>query len=192
MSRAKPVTYQEANAEQREVWDEIIASRGDAATFVGEDGSLIGPFNSMVSSPKIGRKIGALGEGIRFGSSVDNRLLELAIITVGAHWRSNFEWYAHSRMAAEAGVEVAVIEALAAGEEPNCSKADEAIVHRFAADLVGTGRVATDRFEAARDLLGEQGVIDLISTIGYYSLISLTLNALAIPLPQGQPGNWAD
>lgn len=192
MSRIDPVTYENANAEQREVWDQLVASRGGSMSLVGEDGGLVGPFNSMVSSPAIGGRIGALGQAIRFGSSVENRLLELAIITVGAHWRSNFEWFAHSRMAAEAGIDSSVIDALAADEQPSFAKDDEDTVHRFAAELVKTGRVSDSNFDAAKSLLGQQGVLDLISTIGYYSLISLTLNAQQIPLPGGRPGTWAD
>jgi 4-carboxymuconolactone decarboxylase len=192
MSRIDPVTYDSAEPEQREVWDQIVASRGGSMSLVGDDGGLVGPFNSMVASPAIGGRIGALGEAIRFGSSVDNRLLELAIITVGAHWRSNFEWFAHSRMAAEAGIEPEVIEALADGREPTFSRPDEAIIHRYAHQLITTGRVSDADFAAAGELLGQQGVIDLTSTIGYYSLISLTLNALQIPPPGGQPGTWAD
>lgn len=190
MTRATPITYDQTTPEQREVWDGIIASRGGATNLVGDDGALIGPFNSMVASPRIGGRIQELGQAIRFGSSVDNRLLELAIITVGAHWRSNFEWFAHSRMAAEAGVDASVIDALAEGRTPDFAKTDEATVHRFAHDLVTTGRVGQAEFDDAKELLGEQGVIDLISTIGYYSLISLTLNALAIPLPAGQTPTW--
>lgn len=192
MSRATPVTYDNATPQQQEVWDSIIATRGDPSTLVGEDGALVGPFNSMVASPTIGKRIGDLGQAVRYSSSVDNRLLELAIITVGAHWRSNFEWFAHSRLAAAAGVDSSVIDALAAGEAPTFTKDDEAVVHRFAEQLVKSGRVAKADFDAARALLGEQGVIDLITTIGYYSLISLTLNALDIPLPGGQTPTWAD
>ncbi|MGI9598390.1 MAG: carboxymuconolactone decarboxylase family protein [Acidimicrobiales bacterium] len=192
MSRATPVTYDAATPEQQEVWDSIIASRGDPATLVGEDGALVGPFNSMVSSPTIGKRMGDLGEAVRFSSSVDNRLLEMAIITVGAHWRSNFEWYAHSRLAAAAGVDQSVIDAMAEGREPSFEKQDDATVHRFAHQLVGTGRVEQAAYDAARELLGEQGVLDLITTIGYYSLVSLTLNALEVPLPGGQTPTWPD
>ncbi len=190
MTRATPITYDETTPEQREVWDNIVATRGDPSRLVGEDGSLVGPFNSMVASPDLGGRIGELGSAVRFRSAVDNRLLELAIITVGAHWRSNFEWHAHSRMAADAGIDPTIIDALAEGRAPTFDNDDEATVHRFAAALVGTGRVPQDAFDAAKDLLGERGVIDLITTIGYYSLISLTLNALEIPLPGGLTPTW--
>lgn len=188
--RITPITYDQTTPQQRQVWESLLTTRGDPSRLVGEDGALVGPFNSMIASPDIGGRISELGSAVRFRNSVDNRLLELAIITVGAHWRSNFEWYAHSRMAADAGIDRSVIDALAEGTTPTFGNEDEAIVHRFAADLVGTGRVPQNTFDAAKNLLGEQGVIDLITTIGYYSLISLTLNALEIPLPDGQTPTW--
>jgi 4-carboxymuconolactone decarboxylase len=172
------------------VWNSILASRGDPSRLVADHGGLVGPFNSMVSSPLIGGRIAALGEAIRFSSSVEARLLELAIITVGAHWRSNFEWWAHSRMAAEAGIDAEVIDALAEGRTPTFAKQDEETIHRFASTLLTTTRVSDEDFNAVKAVVGEQGALDLISTIGYYCMISLTLNALAIPLPGGQEPTW--
>lgn len=116
MSRAKPLQYEDATPEQQEVWDTLVASRGNPATLVGPDGGLVGPFNAMVSSPGIGKRVSALGAKVRFQNSVDNRLLELAICTVGAHWRSNFEFWAHGRMAIEAGIDRSIVDSLAAGE----------------------------------------------------------------------------
>ena len=192
MSRIPPITHDQADQRQREVWDAIVASRGGAARLVGDDGSLIGPFNSMVTSPDIGARIAALGEAVRFHNTVDNRLLELAITTVGAHWRSNFEFWAHGRLAVEAGIDQSIVDALAAGQEPVFQADDEATVHRFASALVTTGRVDDATFAATRDLVGEQGVVDLITGIGYYCLISLTLNGLAIQLPPGVEPIWPD
>ncbi len=190
MSRATPVTFDNATPEQQEVWNSILASRGDPARLVADHGGLVGPFNAMVSSPTIGGRMAALGEAIRFSSSVDARLLELAIATVGAHWRSNFEWWAHSRLAIEAGIAPEIIDALAAGTEPVFTNDDERTIHRFTSALLDDARVADADYAAAKAVLGEQGVLDLISTIGYYCMISLTLNALAIPLPGGEEPTW--
>lgn len=190
MSRVKPLQYEDATPEQKEVWDTLASSRGDSANLVGPDGGLVGPFNAMVSSPGIGKRTGALGAKIRFENSVDNRLLELAICTVGAHWRSNFEFWAHGRMAVEAGIDQATIDSLAAGQAPDFSNEDEACIYDFANQLVKTGRVDQARFDATHAIVGEPGIFDLISAIGYYCMISLTLNALDVPLPPGQTPFW--
>ena len=191
-SRATPITYDDATPEQQRLWDELLGSRGGPQALVGPDGSLRGPFNHMVASPNLGKRMGDLGQGVRFEASIERRLQELAIITVGAHWRSNFEFWAHARMAIDHGIEPSAIDALAAGEPPSFEREDEAEVHRFAAQLVTTGRVDRDRYDAVRQRVGEQALIDLITTIGYYSLVSLTLNAHAVPLPEGNDPIWPD
>lgn len=191
-SRATPITYDAATEEQRELWDELQGSRGGAMDLVGPDGALVGPFNHMVASPNLGRRMGELGHGVRFEASVERRLQELAIITVGAHWRSEFEFWAHGRMATDNGIDQAVVDDLAANREPTFDRDDEAEVHALAASLVGTGRVDDEVYEAVRQRLGEQALVDLITTIGYYSLISLTLNAHRIPLPDGVTPVWED
>ncbi|MEL6983326.1 MAG: carboxymuconolactone decarboxylase family protein, partial [Actinomycetota bacterium] len=178
--------------EQRALWDELVASRGGAMSLVGPDGALVGPFNHMVASPNLGKRMGDLGHAVRFEASVERRLQELAIVTVGAHWRSNFEFWAHARMALEQGIDRSVIDALAAGDTPNFEQADEAEVHRLASQLVATGRVEQASYDAVRDRLGEQALVDLITTVGYYSLISLTLNAHQVPMPEGEAPIWTD
>jgi 4-carboxymuconolactone decarboxylase len=191
-NRSTPITYDTTTPEQRALWDELVSSRGGAMTLVGPDGALVGPFNHMVTSPNLGKRMGDLGHGVRFEASVERRLQELAIITVGAHWHSNFEFWAHARMASDQGVDRAVIDALADGRDPDFETDDEAEVHRLASQLVGTGRVDQDTYDAVRDRLGETALADLITTIGYYSLICLTLNAHQVPLPEGEDPIWPD
>ena len=189
-SRATPVTRNDASPEQLALWDELVGSRGGAMNLIGPDGALVGPFNHMVASPNLGKRMGDLGQGVRFEAVIDRRLQELAIITVGAHWRSNFEFWAHGRMAIDHGIDRSVVDALAEGGEPTFERDDEAEVYGFASQLVTTGRVDEDRYEAVRRRVGEQALVDLITTIGYYSLISLTLNAHQIPLPEGVEPIW--
>ncbi len=191
-SRATPITHEDASPQQRELWDELVASRGGAMTLVGPDGALVGPFNHMLASPDLGQRMGHLGQGVRFEASVERRLQELAIITVGAHWRSNFEFWAHGRMATDNGIDASVVTALAEGRTPTFEREDEAEVHGLASQLVGTGRVDEATYEQVRQRIGEQALVDLITTIGYYSLVSLTLNAHQVPLPDGVEAIWPD
>lgn len=191
-SRATTVRYDDASPAQQEVWDALLASRGGPDRLVGPDGGLRGPYNHMVSSPALGQKMAELGHAVRFEASIDRRLQELAMSTVGAHWRSNFEFWAHGRMAVEQGVDQAVIDALAEGREPEFEKDDEALIYAFSRQLVTTGRVDAERYQEVRDLVGEQALADLITTIGYYSLVSLTLNAHWVPLPEGNEPIWPE
>ncbi|HZU74932.1 MAG TPA: carboxymuconolactone decarboxylase family protein [Acidimicrobiales bacterium] len=170
------------------LWDAITATRG--ASVVGGEGGLVGPFNAWVHAPGVGARMSALGATLRFETSIDRRLLELAIITVGAHWRAEFEWWAHSRMAREAGVTDEVIEAIREGRVPSFADPAEGVVHAVASQLAATGGLADATYGEAHRLLGDRGLVELVSLCGYYTLVSFTLNAFRVPLPPGVAPAW--
>lgn len=188
MTRLPSLPRDILGAKGQTLWDSITEKRGASA--VAPEGGLVGPFNAWVTAPDVGARLADLGAVLRFGTSIDRRLLELAIITVGAHWRAEFEWWAHSRMAREQGVTSAVIDAIAAGDEPPFANDDERVVHAVARQLMTDGRLAADTFDAAHKLLGDQGLIELVSLCGYYTLVSFTLNAFEVPLPPGEIPTW--
>ena len=170
------------------LWDTITSSRGQQ--IVGADGALAGPFNAWVTAPTLGERLLALGTVLRFESSLDRRLLELAIITVGAHWKAEFEWYAHSRMAREAGLSEDVIDAVRRGDAPPFATDSERTVHAVAGALATTGSLDDATYREAEGLLGPAGLVELVSLCGYYTLVSYTLNAFAVPLPAGVSPAW--
>jgi 4-carboxymuconolactone decarboxylase len=170
------------------VWDSITASRGTITT---EQGTLMGPFNAWVLAPGIGARLAELGAALRFESSVERRLLEVAIITVGAHWKAEFEWWAHSRMALHHGVSPEAVEAIAAGRTPTLPD-DERIVHAVARQLTEDGHVDDETYRAAHELLGDRGIVELITLCGYYSLVSFTLNAFEVALPPDNEPVWPE
>ena len=122
----------------------------------------------------------------RFNSSLPPRLSELAICITGAFWKANYEWFAHAPMAIKAGIDPAAIEAIRTGATPKFTKSDEQAIYDFAIELVTAKRVSNATFERAKKEIGETSVIDLVGIIGYYSLVSVTLNAFELPLPEGE------
>ena len=104
----------------------------------------------------------------------------------GAFWKANYEWYAHAPLAIKAGVDPAAIEAIRTGGTPKLTKADEQAIYDFAIELITRRRVSDATFERAKKELGLTSVIDLVGIIGYYGLVSVTLNAFEIPLPEGE------
>jgi len=170
----------------QKVWDSITASRG---AIVADEGHLIGLFNAWVTAPGIGGRLAELGAALRFESSIERRLLEVAIITVGAHWKAEFEWWAHSRMALHFGVSPEAVEAIARGATPLLPD-DEAVVHAVARQLVDSGHIDAPTYEAAHQLLGDRGVVELVTLCGYYSLVSFSHNAFEVPLPPGETPTW--
>ncbi len=171
------------------MWDGIVGSRGSG--LIGPDGGLTGPFNAFVHAPVVGRRLSSLGRVLRSETSIERRLSELAIITVGARWKAEFEWWAHARMAREHGVAGEVVDAIGRGEEPPFRAEDERVVYTVAWQLAGTGQLSEDAFRAARQLLGDAGVVELVSLCGYYTLVSFLLNAFTVPLPPGAAVMWA-
>jgi 4-carboxymuconolactone decarboxylase len=170
------------------LWDELVATRGDQ--IVDDAGGLRGPFNAWLRAPKVGSRLAPLGLALRHDMSLDRNLIELAIVTVGAHFRAEFEWWAHSRMARHHGVSEEVIAALAAGREPEFDDDPERIVHQVAAELVETGRLSETTYATARSQLDEGQLVELVTLCGYYTLVSFTLNAFDVGLPAGADPQW--
>lgn len=190
MSRLPDLPKDALDEQGRTLWDSLAATRG--AAVVSAEGGLIGPFNAWVTAPEVGTRLADLGGVLRFGTSIDRRLLELAIITVGARWRAEFEWWAHSRMARDHGVADDVIEAIARGEQPAFADDADRAVHAVAAQLADRGRIDDDVYAAAQRVLGDAGMVELVSLCGYYTLVSFTLNAFDVPLPPGVARTWDD
>ncbi len=188
MSRLPNLRRAELDERGQGVWDAIVGSR--EGRLVNDQGGLHGPFNAFVHAPTVGRRLGELGRTLRFETSIERRLLEMAIITVGAWWKAEFEWWAHAQMARDNGVSDAVVEAVGRGEDPPFEAEDERTVYALARQLMQTGRVDDATYGNARELLGDAGLVELVSLCGYYATISFLLNAFEVPLPPGAHPTW--
>ena len=134
------------------MWDLLVAGRG--SQLVTDEGTLAGPFNAWVHAPEAGSRLAELGGHLRFHTSMERRLSEVAIITVGARWKAEFEWWAHSPMAVQQGVPEAAVDAIGRGEEPTFEADDEGVVYRVARQLADGGRVDDATYASAQTLLG--------------------------------------
>ena len=181
---------EELGPEGQQLWDSIVSSRGGSV--VTADGGLAGPFNAFVTAPDAGQRLSSLGATLRFGTSIERRLSEVAIITIGARWRAEFEWWAHARMAREHGVADAVVDAIGRGEDPPFEADDERAVYTVARQLSHSGHVDQETYDAAHRILGNAGMVELVSLCGYYTLVSFLLNAFAVPLPPDALPMWAE
>ncbi|MGG5822452.1 carboxymuconolactone decarboxylase family protein [Falsiroseomonas sp. HW251] len=167
----------ELDAAQREVWDRVVS---------GPRGQVIGPLRAAIHNAELAGRWSALGEALRFNTSLPKRLSELAICVTGRRWSSQVEWFVHARAAEQAGVSVAVLDAIRDGRAPYIADAGEAAVYDFARELQHDGRVSDAAYAAARDAFGVKGVVELTALIGYYTMVSMTLNAHGVPLPDGE------
>lgn len=177
MSRLPDLDPEKFSPEQKKV---------HAAVLAGPRGKVVGPIKVWLKNAGLAEHAQALGAYCRFNSSLPPRLSELAICTTGAFWKANYEWFAHAPLAIKAGIDPAAIEAIRVGGTPKLNKSDEQVVYDFTRELLTTRRASPATFERAKKELGETGVIDLVGIIGYYGLVSVTLNAFELPLPEGE------
>jgi 4-carboxymuconolactone decarboxylase len=147
---------------------------------------LRGPFNALLRSPELCDLVQRVGAYVRYSTSIPARLNEMAIIMAGRKWTAQYEFYAHRRLAIEAGLKTDICDAIAAGTRPTGMQDDEATVYDFCTELLGTGQVSDAHYNRVEDKFGERGVIDLIGAVGYYSLVSMVLNVDGVPLPAGE------
>jgi 4-carboxymuconolactone decarboxylase len=174
--RFPPLAPEDMTPEQRAAADAIRT---------GPRGGLRGPFQAWLRSPELANRLQKVGEFVRFSSSVPARLNELAILITARAWDAQFEWWAHHRLALEAGLDPAVAADIAEGRRPTSMQPDEAVVYDFCTELRTTRRVSDTTLATATALLGERGVIELIGVSGYYDLVSMTLNVAEVALPDG-------
>lgn len=186
--RLSPIDRNQLSADQQQVLDNIEQGpRGQGRSGIG----LIGPFGVWVRCPGVGNPVQQLGTAVRFQTSLPENIKEVAICTVGVFYQARFEFSAHKRLAIKAGVSEDCLNRLRDGDAPGF-EGDEDLAYRFADDLLNNHRVADPLYQEAMDQFGEQGVIELNTAIGYYCLISLTLNNFDVPLEPGMEDPFAD
>jgi len=142
-----------------------------------------GPFNAWLRSPELADRLQKVGEYVRFNTSLDKRLNEMAIIMTAQYWGSQYEWYAHAPLAIKAGLDPEIVAALGAGNKPEKMKDDEAMVWEFTTQLRRDHGVNDAIYAKAVEKFGENGVMDLVAVNGYYDVVSMTLNVARVSPP---------
>lgn len=155
------------------------------------DGSLAGPFNAMLHAPAVGGPLQELGAALRTRGGLPGRARELAVLAVAAHHRSAFEWWAHSVIAADLGVPGELVDAVRA-QDPTVRAGDavEQAVLDATRTLLGTGDLDDGRYAAARDALGDAGLVELTTLVGYYCLLAMQLRVFRVALPGDAVDAW--
>lgn len=185
MTRIHRFTPDELDERQRAVYDAIAAGpRGGgppSVPVVDEQGRLEGPFNAMLLAPALGEALQRLGGIIRFRGALGDRARELAILTVAVHHRSGFEQRAHEILGADAGLTKSEIEAVRTGGPLDLPDAEEAAVLAVTRELLARGELDGVAYRAAVPVLGEAGLFELTTLIGYYTLLALQMRVFEVP-----------
>ena len=176
-TRVAPLRDDEMNDEQRAVAKEIAGARG---------GVLGGPFAIWVRDAELAKRINVLSDRLRKNSGLEKRLLELLVLVVTQQWKANYAWSAHARQALELGVAPEVVEAIRAGTPPPFARDDERLIVEVVSELVRTHALSDATYTRALEALGLDLLIELVTSAGLYTMISMTLAVFDVPPHSGE------
>ena len=179
--RLPMVAFEQMNEAQRAAAQALIA---------GPRKGVYGPFLPLLRSPELLDRVAKVGEYLRFGSTLGDRVRELATCAAARHVSNQFEWLMHEPLARKAGVAESTLEALRCGAQPKGLPADEDAALSLALELMRSHGVSDVTWEAALAQFGEQGAVELVSLVGYFVMVSWLMNVARTPplaSAQGEP-----
>lgn len=177
MARIDPIPRDEMSAEQIRVNDIIAAPRAG--------GQASGPFAVWLRTPEFAELAGDFGTYLRTQTTLPRRLLELTVLVTAREWTAQYEWYAHEKFVTVAELDAEMVEDLRLGKTPEFKAVDETVVYDVATEIHETKTLSGETYQRALDTLGEQTVIDLLTIIGYYTMIAVVLVGLKVETPDG-------
>jgi 4-carboxymuconolactone decarboxylase len=145
-----------------------------------------GPYNPLLRSPVLGQRMFDLLHYLRWETSVPLKLNEFAILIIGRQWRSQVEWLAHAPLAIKAGLPPDIVAELKANKRPSNMPPQESAVYDFVTELTTKHEVSDETFNRAKELLGEQQVVDLTAVAGSYVAVAMLLAMSEQGVPPGR------
>lgn len=174
MSRLEMLSEDAMTADQKAACREAVSGiRGKVPT----------PMIAWLRNSELSRRAQKLGELLRFQTTLEPKLSELAILVCGRHWTAHVEWTAHKREALKVGISPRIIEDIARRREPQFADDSEAVVYETSTAVLAKGRLSASLYAKAMDRIGERGLVELVAIVGYYSLVAFTLNAFELGIP---------
>ena len=176
MARVEDLKPETLTPEQKAIHDRIAGSRG---------GTVRGPFAIWLRQPAIADAADRLGTTLRNGD-LDLRLFELMVLLVARHWSAQYEWFAHERHAREVGLTEPVIEAIRHRRKPELERDDERLLYELVTEMNETRTLSQPTYDRAVAMLGLDHVIELITSLGFYTMVAIMLNGFDAPVPGGE------
>ncbi|MFD4543009.1 carboxymuconolactone decarboxylase family protein [Streptomyces bauhiniae] len=162
---------------------ELVWAERSGFVAMDEQGHPVGPFNPVLYSPDLARSFLAF-QGTEDGhTTLDDRVRQIVILTVGSTWQAAYEMYAHAAVGRTAGLSEPEIGDLTHGRAPEGLSDTEYAAFDFTRQLTSDREVSDECWARAHDLLGSEGVIDMLFLIGAYQTVCGILNAVEVPVP---------
>jgi 4-carboxymuconolactone decarboxylase len=166
-------------AEQREAIDTYKTSRSEA--------DISGPWIPLLRSPEVLVRTQALGQHLRYKTVLPPQLSELVILITARHWSQPYEWGLHAPIAMKAGVDAAIVDAIGAGRRPERMSEEQEVLYEFCTELLETRSVTDATYRQMLARVGETGVIEAASMVGYYAMLAAVLNTAQTPAEPDMP-----
>jgi 4-carboxymuconolactone decarboxylase len=176
--RLPPIPVEKQTPEQRKAAEAFRANRKQ---------DVFGPFVPLQRSPEVMLRAMALGDYLRYRTVFSTKLNELIILITARHFTQRYEWYVHYPIAIKEGLRRDVADAIADGRRPAGMDADEELIHDFCTELLGNNSVSDATYARAVARFGENGTIEMVGVVGYYTFQSMVLNTARTPVPPGAP-----
>ena len=155
------------------------------ADFVAARGQPTGPWWVLLRSPEVMTRARGLSDYLRFDSVLPGWLREFVILMTARQWSQGYEWNAHYKIAIDEGLSADHARAIAEGRRPESMVDEEVILYDFCSELQRNQGVSDETYARAIERFGEQGVVETVSLMGYYTMISMVLNTARTPVPAG-------
>lgn len=177
MARIDPIPLDRMTPEQRRINDEIAATRGG--------GPAKGPFALWLRTPELAERADAFGSYLRHHTSVPQNLVELAVLVIARAWTAQYEWHAHIAAWRKLGLDADIAEAIRQRREPPLRSEEDKAVYAITTELLERRALGDATYARAVAVLGEQAVLDLVTIIGFYTLVAMVLVAFRVDIPDG-------
>jgi len=175
MARLPNLTRDQVKPEDQQHYDAIAGSRG----------SVRGPYGVLLHSPDLAARVAHTGTYVRFNLDLPEALREIIIITTAREIKSQYEFFAHARLARQAGVAEETIQAIAKGTAPQGLSGDEELLVRYVLELLRHHKISDATFNAVQAQFGIQRTVDITALVGHYLLVGQILLAFEVDLPEG-------
>lgn len=159
--------------------DQLTDAQKEASKTFLEDRKVpvFGPFVPLLRSPQLMLQAMSMGDYLRYHNSLPQKINEFVILITAREWTQQLEWQIHYPIALKAGLAQGVADALAKGDRPPGMDDAEEIAWEFSTQLHRQKKVDDTIWARALAKFGEQGVIDMAGTNGYYDFLAMTMNA---------------
>jgi 4-carboxymuconolactone decarboxylase len=179
-SRLPLLTREQMDERGQAFYDAVTSPQ--SRTLVG----LQGPSGIWLHSPELGERVRAVNQYLRYDTTLDRRLTELAILVTARELDQQFEWTAHEPAALKEGLEPEIIDVVKHRKPVDGLGPKEALIVSFGREAFGEHKVRSETFARAVEVFGTRGVVDLAALMGNYAMTAVILNAVDQQLRPGQ------